>query len=198
MDAMLEVGLVSVAFFCFFIAISFFTGVSVRMRVLPDLFEAGLFLGGARVNGRMSLGVTVKPTGDVGLLTSGDRMFTICGTCAAGANTGKLIGEMVSTALMSACCGGKSTELRGCGSEFCSDITGDPTVQLDVSTACDGRPMLDASVVFESDCSSAVGSGRSVTWAGKNASAGNMFRSCGYIPVALNPDTILSGVMAFG
>jgi len=39
-------------------AISFLTGVSVSIRVLPDLLATFLFLGGARVKGLISLGVT--------------------------------------------------------------------------------------------------------------------------------------------
>jgi len=61
--------------FCFFMAISFLTGVSVSIRVLPDLLPPCFFLGGARVNGLMSLGVTTfegpaEPVGDAQVSTS--------------------------------------------------------------------------------------------------------------------------------
>ena len=68
--------------------ISFLTGVSVSIRVLPALCETCLFLGAARVNGLMSLGVTtldgpletVSATEVLALGTSADSDELYCGT----------------------------------------------------------------------------------------------------------------------
>jgi len=68
--------------------ISFLTGVSVSIRVRPALCETCLFLGAARVNGLMSLGVTtldgpletVSPAEVLALGTSADSDELYCGT----------------------------------------------------------------------------------------------------------------------
>lgn len=78
------------------------------------------------------------------------------------------------------------------GRESCCDVGN--TCGLDITVGVVSGDVPGG----EPDSCVTVGSGRSVTCAGKKASGGKIFLSCGNIPVALKPAMIFSGVMAFG
>ena len=131
-----------------------------------------LFLGGAHLKGLMSLGVTTFDWPSPTKLVSGAWMSASC----ASTEGGESYCDLGTTG--------------GSGTTFGSTVELVSGAQVPVSGAGTGGE--------EPGCCVTVGSGRSVTCAGKKASGGNMFLSYGNIPVALNPAVLFSGVMSFG